>query len=80
MRIKFYDYRDKNGPSLQEYNINMNFTLNEKIEQSLLQIEIRKTLKISCQSMNHYMWPNAVFVGLGHISMHVTKNMPWWTI
>lgn len=55
MRIKFYDYRDKNGPSLQEYNINMNFTLNEKIEQSLLQIEIRKTLKISCQSMNHYM-------------------------
>lgn len=50
-------------------------TVNEKVQQTFLQIRIYENLRFLIEGMSSYMLLYTAFMCTKHISMHVTKKM-----
>lgn len=49
-------------------------TVNEKVQQTSLQISIYENLRFLIEGMSSYMLLYTAFMGMKHISMHVTQK------
>lgn len=50
-------------------------TVNEKVQQTFLQIRIYENLRFLIEGMSSYMLLYTTFMCMKHISMHVTQKM-----